>query len=106
MASSNTSGRRTQRSKSRSTRQRDAGETPAVTYKLLALDVDGTLLRRDGSIHDDDLQAIRRVQAAGVHVTLATGRLYSGTRGIAGAIGVAGPVACVDGSHIVHTEAG
>jgi Cof subfamily protein (haloacid dehalogenase superfamily) len=75
-----------------------------LTYKLLALDVDGTLLRRDGSIQDDDLEAIRRLQAAGVPVTLATGRLYSGTRGVARSAGIAGPVACVDGSHIVHTE--
>jgi len=75
-----------------------------VKYKLLALDIDGTLVRRDGSIHSDDLQAIRRLQAAGVPVTLATGRLYSGTREVARSVGIAGPVACVDGSHIVHTE--
>jgi hypothetical protein len=73
-------------------------------YKLLALDVDGTLLRRDGSIRGDDLDAIRRLQGAGVPVTLATGRLYSGTREVARRAGITGPVACVDGSHIVHTE--
>lgn len=73
-------------------------------YKLLALDLDGTLLRRDNSIHSDDLQAIRRLQAAGVPVTVATGRLYSGTREVARRAGIAGPVACIDGSHIVHTE--
>lgn len=75
-----------------------------TTYKLLALDVDGTLVRRDGSIHPEDLGAIRRLQAAGVPVSIATGRLYSGTRDIARQIGVVGPIACVDGSHIVHTE--
>jgi Cof subfamily protein (haloacid dehalogenase superfamily) len=75
-----------------------------VNYKLLAVDVDGTLVRRDGSIHEADLHAIRRLQAAGIPVTIATGRLYSGTRSIARKIGVAGPIACVDGSHIVHTE--
>jgi Cof subfamily protein (haloacid dehalogenase superfamily) len=75
-----------------------------VTYKLLAIDIDGTLVRVDGSIHDDDLLAVSRLQAAGVSVTLATGRLYSGTRDIARRLGICGPVACVDGSHIVHTE--
>ncbi|AUX26547.1 hypothetical protein SOCEGT47_071170 [Sorangium cellulosum] len=74
-----------------------------TTYKLLAVDVDGTLLRRDGSIHHEDLRAIRRLQAAGVPVSIATGRLYSGTRDVARQIGVIGPIACVDGSHIVHT---
>lgn len=75
-----------------------------TTYKLLALDVDGTLVRRDGSIHDEDLLAIQRLQSAGIPVSIATGRLYSGTREVARRIGVLGPIACVDGSHIVHTE--
>ncbi|WP_437621442.1 HAD family hydrolase [Sorangium sp. So ce1151] len=75
-----------------------------TTYKLLAIDVDGTLVRRDGSIHEEDLLAIQRLQAAGVPVSIATGRLYSGTREVARRVGVIGPIACVDGSHIVHTE--
>ncbi|WP_437334158.1 HAD family hydrolase [Sorangium sp. So ce394] len=75
-----------------------------TTYKLLALDVDGTLVRRDGSIHDEDLLAIQRLQSAGIPVSIATGRLYSGTREVARRVGVLGPIACVDGSHIVHTE--
>ncbi|WP_437966675.1 HAD family hydrolase [Sorangium sp. So ce260] len=75
-----------------------------TTYKLLALDVDGTLVRRDGSIHEEDLLAIQRLQGAGIPVSIATGRLYSGTREVARRIGVVGPIACVDGSHIVHTE--
>ena len=75
-----------------------------MRYQLLAIDIDGTLLRRDGSIHEDDLQAIGRLRAAGVPIAIATGRLYSGTRHIAQKVGIVGPVACVDGSHIVHTE--
>ena len=35
-------------------------------------------------------------------VTIATGRMYSGTRHVARSIGVAGPVACIDGSNIVN----
>jgi Cof subfamily protein (haloacid dehalogenase superfamily) len=77
-----------------------------VTYKLLALDVDGTLVRRDGSIDQEDLQAIRRLRAAGVTITIATGRLFSGTREIARRAGISGPIACVDGSHIVDVERG
>jgi hypothetical protein len=72
-----------------------------VTYKLLALDVDGTLLRRDGTVLPEDHAAIGRVRAAGVAVTIVTGRMYSGTEAIARSIGLSGPVACVDGSHIV-----
>lgn len=72
-----------------------------MSYKLLALDVDGTLLRRDGSVHPTDHAAIERVAASGVIVTIVTGRLYSGTHHVARQVGIRGPVACVDGSHIV-----
>ena len=80
------------------------GEEPVTDYKLLALDLDGTLLRRDGTIHEDDLAAIKRLQEAGVPVTIVTGRLYSGSREAARCAGVLGPVACVDGSQIVDTR--
>jgi hydroxymethylpyrimidine pyrophosphatase-like HAD family hydrolase len=37
-------------------------------------------------------------------VSILTGRLYSGTRAIAKALGVVGPVGCVDGSHVVDAS--
>jgi Cof subfamily protein (haloacid dehalogenase superfamily) len=72
-----------------------------VTYKLLALDVDGTLLRRDGTVLPEDRAAIGRLSASGVAVTIVTGRLYSGTCEVARSVGISGPIACVDGSQIV-----
>jgi Cof subfamily protein (haloacid dehalogenase superfamily) len=76
-------------------------------YKLLALDVDGTLVRRDGSIHPEDEAAVGRLVASGVPVTIVTGRLYSGTQHVARALRLRGPIACVDGSQIVdlHDDA-
>ncbi|APR83779.1 Hydrolase (HAD superfamily) [Minicystis rosea] len=72
-----------------------------MQYKLLAVDVDGTLLRRDGVVDPQDSAAIARLRAQGVPVTIVTGRLYSGTRPVAASLGLGGPIACVDGSHIV-----
>ena len=72
-----------------------------TTYKLLASDIDGTLLRRDGTIHPDDAAAIRELRASGVPVTIITGRLYSGSCAIAREVEITGPIACVVGSHIV-----
>jgi hydroxymethylpyrimidine pyrophosphatase-like HAD family hydrolase len=48
------------------------------------------------------VRALRAALRAGVHVTILTGRLYSGTRPSAEAIGLTGPVGCADGSHVVH----
>ncbi len=50
------------------------------------------------------MAALRALDASGVVVSIVTGRLYSGTRQAAEAIGIRGPVACVDGSHIVSAH--
>ena len=73
-------------------------------YKLCAVDLDGTLLDPNGAAHEKDVLALKALMAEGCHVTIVTGRLYSGTRPTAETLGLRGPVACVDGSHIVSTE--
>ena len=47
-------------------------------YKLIALDMDGTLLRNDGSISERTQQAIAAAKALGVKVVLASGRPITG----------------------------
>lgn len=73
-----------------------------MSYRLLALDLDGTLLRRDHSVDERDLGAIRELQAAGVTVTIVTGRLCSGAAGAARACAIEGVIGCVEGSHLVE----
>ena len=73
--------------------------------RLLAVDLDGTLLDpKTGRPHARDLAALRALAASGVAVSIVTGRLYSGTRPTAELIGLRGPVACVDGSHVVSAH--
>ena len=72
--------------------------------RLIAVDLDGTLLDPLGIPHARDVSALRRAREAGVFVTIVTGRLYSGTRSAAEAIGLVGPVGCVDGSQIVDAS--
>jgi Cof subfamily protein (haloacid dehalogenase superfamily) len=75
-------------------------------YRLLALDLDGTLLRSDQTIDDRDVAAIRALQDAGVVVTIVTGRLRSGATAAARRCGIEGAIACVEGSHIVDLGTG
>lgn len=75
-------------------------------YRLLALDLDGTLLRRDGVVDDRDIAAIAELQAAGVIVTIVTGRLHSGATFAARACRIDGAIGCVDGSHLVELTSG
>ena len=50
-----------------------------MKYRLLALDVDGTLVSPDQTVPPETVEAIRSVAAAGVRVCLATGRSYGET---------------------------
>ncbi len=77
-----------------------------MRYRLLALDLDGTLLRSDQRVDDSDIAAISELQAAGVTVTIVTGRLHSGAIGAARACGIEGAIACVEGSHLVELASG
>ena len=73
---------------------------------LLALDLDGTLLRPDGTIDPRDAAAVRRAIEAGWAVTLATGRLAHGTLPAARALGLSTPLVCADGGAIVDARSG
>ena len=68
--------------------------------KLLALDLDGTLLRADHSVDPRDQAAIAELQAAGVTVTIVTGRLLTGSLDAARICNIEGAIACVEGSHV------
>ena len=48
-----------------------------ASIKLLATDIDGTLLNPQFQISEGDLDALRRAQAAGIEVVLVTGRRHS-----------------------------
>ncbi|NUP06078.1 MAG: HAD hydrolase family protein [Polyangiaceae bacterium] len=65
--------------------------------KLFATDLDGTLLDRDGGIHPRDARAIESAMQRDVVVTIATGRLTSGTHHVARALKLTAPIVCADG---------
>ena len=73
-------------------------------YKLLAIDLDGTLLDHAGEAKAEDVTAIKKLKARGIKVTILTGRLFSGTLPSAELLGIDGPVGCADGSHVVHVK--
>jgi Cof subfamily protein (haloacid dehalogenase superfamily) len=68
---------------------------------LLAVDLDGTLLDASGEAHASDVAAIQAAIAAGVRVTIITGRLYSGSRRYVQQLALRGAIGCADGSHLV-----
>jgi hydroxymethylpyrimidine pyrophosphatase-like HAD family hydrolase len=65
--------------------------------RLLAIDLDGTLVGATGAIDAEDLAAIARAQRLGISVVLATGRLASGALPHARALALRDPMICADG---------
>ena len=70
--------------------------------RLVALDVDGTVVDRDGVLPAAMAEAIALVLAAGVPVVLATGRAWHSTRELVELLGLPpGPTVCSNGAVIV-----
>ena len=61
-------------------------------YRLLAIDVDGTLVNSSDDLTPATRAALRRAIAAGIHVVLATGRRYSHTLHLVEPLGISVPL--------------
>ena len=53
-----------------------------MKYKLLVVDVDGTLVGKDGSISAEDREALAKARQLGIQVSLSTGRVTQACLGI------------------------
>lgn len=62
-------------------------EVNPLKYKIVALDLDGTLLDGNGQLSDKHIQIVKKTREAGVHVLLATGRYYMQTNRIIDTLG-------------------
>jgi Cof subfamily protein (haloacid dehalogenase superfamily) len=67
------------------------------TIRLVALDLDGTLLNENLEISPRVEAAIRAAQERGVQFTIATGRSFVSSRGYAARLGMTAPLLCFQG---------
>ena len=77
-----------------------------MVIRLIALDVDGTLLTSAGEVSPAVRAAIREAAARGVHVTLATGRRLYAAREIAEILGMRLPLILHGGAVIQESSTG
>jgi len=66
--------------------------------RLVATDLDGTLLRSDGTVSARTAQALRRAVAAGIELVMVTGRPPRHVRAIAGAPDLGAVTICMNGA--------
>ena len=58
-----------------------------MSYKLLVLDIDGTLMGRDGSISPENRRVLAEVRESGIGVSLSTARAVQACRRIIASLG-------------------
>ena len=77
-----------------------------MSIRLIATDLDGTLLRSDRSVSERTRRALDAARAAGIHVVPVTARQPHGVRMIAEAAGFTDYALCGNGAHGVHLGSG
>ena len=67
-------------------------------YRLLAIDVDGTLVNSNDELSSDTCEALRRAGEAGIRIVLATGRRYGHTLHLVEPLGIKVPLVTAGGA--------
>ena len=73
-------------------------------YKLVAIDLDGTLLNSYGQISERNRQAIKKAQEKGINIVLASGRLFNSVKNISNDLGENKYIVCGNGSLIYDLQ--
>ncbi len=71
-----------------------------MKYRLIAIDLDGTVINQESAIIPSARKAIQRAIDRGIKVTLATGRMYKPSDCFAQELGISAPLICYQGALI------
>lgn len=71
-----------------------------MNYKLICIDMDGTLLNDKKEVCEENLIALKKASEKGVKIAVCTGRLFASARYYAELIGVKAPVIASNGAYI------
>lgn len=69
-----------------------------MKYKLVVTDMDGTLLNSNGQVPVENQKAFKALQDKGIHVAVATGRIYTSARVFARYLGITTPIIACNGA--------
>ena len=70
--------------------------------RMIAMDLDGTVLRSNQTIHPSLTPAFSRAQASGLLLVIATGRAFQSTKRIIEPFAFPGPLICSNGSQVLN----
>jgi len=78
----------------------------ATRIRLVALDLDGTLVGEDLTVRPRVREAIASAQERGVAITIVTGRMFAATKRFARVLAIDGPIVCYQGAAIFEAATG
>lgn len=71
-----------------------------MKYKLICIDMDGTLLNNKHEVTDENKEAIKKANEMGVKIAITTGRIFCSAKYYSDIIGVSTPIIASNGAYI------
>lgn len=78
----------------------------STRIRLIALDLDGTLVGSNLTISPRVRESIAQARARGAEITIVTGRMFAATKPFADVLGIAGPLVCYQGAAVFEASTG
>lgn len=77
-----------------------------MNYKLICIDMDGTLLNTEHNVSDDNIMAIKKASEMGIQIAITTGRIYASAKYYSQIIGIDAPIITANGASIKSSGLG
>ncbi len=77
-----------------------------MSYRLIALDIDGTIRSNERGVSDRTRRAIRLASESGAVVTVATGRMFRSALESTAGLGLTSPIVSFQGAHVADPATG
>lgn len=71
-----------------------------MKYKLICIDMDGTLLNTNDEVSVDNINALKKASEMGLHIAITTGRIYASAKYYSKIIGIDAPIITANGASI------
>ncbi len=75
-----------------------------MKYKLIAIDMDGTLLNSENEISLRNRKAIRKAKSLGVNIIISTGRLFASANEYAESLDLTTPIISCNGAYVAEQD--
>jgi Cof subfamily protein (haloacid dehalogenase superfamily) len=75
-----------------------------MKYKLICIDMDGTLLNSKHKVSEISREAIKKAHDMDLHIVISTGRIYADAEGYSNLVGVKSPVIASNGAIIKEKD--